>query len=183
MEDARYTAQEAAGQAQEKAQQAAGQAMQQARRQVDQGSTQAGERLSTTASDMRSVAQQLREQGKDQPAKMADQAADRAERLGGYLKEADADRILADLEDFGRRQPLAVMFGGLAIGFAASRFLKASSQQRYEQGGGRFQSATTDSRAALPPARFPDATSVQTAPSAEPGYVDPAISPTGGIRR
>jgi hypothetical protein len=36
------------------------------------------------------------------------------------------------VEDFGRRQPWAVIAGGLALGFAASRFLKASSSRRYE---------------------------------------------------
>jgi len=84
------------------------------------------------ASDVRSVGQQLREQGKDQPAKLADQAADRAERLGNYLTGSDADRILGDVEDFGRRQPWAIIAGGVALGFAASRFLKASSSRRYE---------------------------------------------------
>jgi len=82
---------------------------------------------------MRSVAEQLRQQGKDQPARLAEQAADRAERVGGYLKHADADTILGDLEDFGRRRPWAVIAGGLALGIAASRFLKASSSRRYEE--------------------------------------------------
>jgi hypothetical protein len=78
----------------------------------------------------------LREQGKDKPAKLAGQAADRAERLGDYLKRSDADRILNDVEDFGRRQPWAVIVGGLALGIVASRLLKASSASstnRYEQ--------------------------------------------------
>ena len=97
------------------------------RDQVDQRSTQAGEQVSTTASDIRSVADQLREQGKDQPAKLAEQAAQRAETLGDYLQRSDGDTILGDLEDFGRRQPWAVIAGGVALGFAASRFLKASS--------------------------------------------------------
>jgi ribosomal protein S15P/S13E len=122
--------QQVAGQAQEKAQEAAGEAKSRAREQVEQRSTQAGEQVSASASDLRSVAEHLRSEGKDQPAKLAEQAAERAERLGGYLKGADADRILRDVEDFGRKQPLAVMFGGLALGFAASRFLKASSQNR-----------------------------------------------------
>jgi hypothetical protein len=82
---------------------------------------------------VRAVGASLREQGKDRPANLAEQAADRAERLGGYLKESDADRILGDVEDFGRRQPWAVIAGGVAIGLVASRFLKASSIDRYEQ--------------------------------------------------
>ena len=125
-EQAKDKAQEAAGQAKEKA-------GAQLRAQVDQRSTEAGDRVSGIASDVRSVSEQLREQGKDQPAKLAEQAADRAERLGGYLRDNDADRILGDVEDFGRRQPWAVIAGGVAVGFLASRFLKASSTRRYDQ--------------------------------------------------
>lgn len=125
------------GQAKEKAQEAAGQAKQKAgsqlRSQLDQRSTDAGHRVGGLASDVRAVGESLREQGKDQPAKLAEQAADRAERLGSYLKESDADRILGDVEDFGRRQPWAVIAGGVAVGLVASRFLKASSIDRYEK--------------------------------------------------
>jgi hypothetical protein len=116
---------------QEKVQEASGQAKDRLREQVDQRSTQAGERVSSAAEDARSVGEELRRQGKKQPARLADQAADRAERLGGYLQRADADRIVRDVEDFGRRQPMALVAGGLALGFVASRFLKASSQRRY----------------------------------------------------
>jgi hypothetical protein len=130
--------QEAAGQAKEKAQEAAGEAKQQAsqkvREQVEQRSTQAGEQVATTAGDLRGVGEQLRSQGKDTPAKLAEQAADRTERLGSYLRDSDSDTILRDVEDFARRQPWAVVAGGLALGFAASRFLKASSSERYQSG-------------------------------------------------
>ena len=79
-EQAKDKAQQAAGQAQAKAQEAAGQAKGALRTQVDQRSTEAGDRVGGFASDVRSVSEQLREQGKDQPAKLAEQAADRAER-------------------------------------------------------------------------------------------------------
>jgi len=122
-------------QAQEKAKEVAGQALEKARDrvrdQVDQRSTQASGQLNSTADDVRSFAQQLREQGKDKPAQYAEQAADRAQRLGGYLNDADGDRILRDVEDFGRSNPWAVVAGGLALGFVASRMLKASSGERY----------------------------------------------------
>jgi hypothetical protein len=119
-------------QAKEKAQEGAQQAKRSVRDQVDQRSTEAGHRVGSTAGDIRSVGEELRKQGKDQPAKLAEQAADRAESLGDYLKRSDGDTILRDVEDFGRRQPWAVIAGGLALGFAASRFLKASSSRRYE---------------------------------------------------
>jgi ElaB/YqjD/DUF883 family membrane-anchored ribosome-binding protein len=132
MAEVQEKAQEVAGQAQEKAQEAAGQAKSKLREQVDQRSGQAAEQVSSTASDVRSVAEELRKQGKDGPAKVADQAAERAEKVGNYLQSSDAEKILNDVEDFGRRQPWAVVAGGLALGFVASRLLKASSSERYQ---------------------------------------------------
>ena len=142
-DQAKDKAQQAAGQAKEQAQQAAGQAKGALRTQVDQRSTDAGQKVGGFASDVRSVSDQLREQGKDQPAKLADQAADRADQVSRYLTDNDADRILGDIEDFGRRQPWAVIGGGVVLGLLASRFLKASSTRRYEE---RYDS----SRAQLP---------------------------------
>jgi hypothetical protein len=120
-------------QAQEKAQEVAGEAKNRVREQVDQRSTDAGHRVQTTAGDIRGVGEELRKQGKDKPAKMAEEVADRVERVGGYLERSDGDTILHDVEDFGRRQPWAVVLGGVALGIVASRLLKASSEGRYEQ--------------------------------------------------
>jgi hypothetical protein len=120
--------------AQDKAGGAVGQARGRISDQVDQRSTQAGERIAGTASDVRSIADELRSQGKEAPANLAEQVASQADRVGDYLKEANGDRILRDVEDFARRQPMLVAAAGLALGFAASRFLKASSSRRYQSG-------------------------------------------------
>jgi ElaB/YqjD/DUF883 family membrane-anchored ribosome-binding protein len=125
-------AQEVANKAQQQVGEATGRAREQVRDQVNRRSTEAGERVQSAAADARSVADELRRQGQDAPAKYAEQAAERAERLGGYLDEADGDRIMRDVEDFGRRNPWAVAAGGLALGFVASRLLKASSNERYQ---------------------------------------------------
>jgi ElaB/YqjD/DUF883 family membrane-anchored ribosome-binding protein len=182
---AKDKAQEVAGQAQEKAQEAAGQARDRVREQIDQRSTQAGEQVSGHAGDLRSVGDSLREQGKDQPAKLADQAADRLERAGSWLSESDADRILGDVEDFARKNPWAVMAGGLALGFAASRMLKASSTERYNN------PALSSSRQSLPQTtgvyggagdglggeRFTRPASTTTPATTPP----PAVGGTGGV--
>jgi hypothetical protein len=130
-ETAQDKAKEAAAQAQDKAREAADHARGRVRDQVDQRSTQLGEQVGSSVSDARSVAGELRNQGKQTPARYVEQAADRAERLGGYLRESDGDRLLNDVEDFARRNTWAVALGGLALGFAASRLLKASSSDRY----------------------------------------------------
>jgi len=131
LDAAREQAQEQAQKAAEQARNVAGQAGDRARGMVDERSTQVGEQIGQQADDIRSAAQQLREQGKDGPAKLAERAADRAERVGGYLRENDADTILGDVERVARDNPWAVVAGGIALGFVASRFLKASSRRRY----------------------------------------------------
>jgi hypothetical protein len=135
---AREKASEVSGQTQEKAQEVAGKARDRVQQEVDQRSTQAGEQISGTASDLRGVGEELRNRGNDTGARVADQAAQRADRVGSYLKESDGQKLLDDVEELGRRQPLVVLAGGLVLGFAAARFLKASSHQRYQS-----RSATT----------------------------------------
>jgi len=149
MQAAGDQAQQVKDQAMEQVQQVAGQAKEQARNvadqaktQVDERSTQAGEKVSEHASSLRSVAEHLRSEGKESEAKYAEQAAEKVERAGSWLTQSDADRILQDVENFGRQRPWAVIGAGIAIGVAASRMLKASSTQRYE----------TMSRSTTPPA-------------------------------
>ena len=116
-------------QVQEKTQQARGRL----RDEVDTRSTEIGEQVSGTSEAIREAASQLRQKGQDGPARATEQAAEKMEQAGRWLTESDGDRILSDVEDFARRQPWAVLAGGLVVGFAASRFLKSSSQQRYAQ--------------------------------------------------
>jgi hypothetical protein len=159
-------------QAKDKAQAGAQQAKRTVRDQVDQRSTEAGRRVGTTAQDIRSVGEELRNQGKDQPARLAERAADRAESLGDYLQRSDGDTILRDIEDFGRRQPWTVIAGGIAIGFAASRFLKASSERRASQPRPSVQPRTSaDLTVGAPTSRTGLAADDVTAP---------AVAPRGG---
>lgn len=161
-DDVKAKAGEAAGQAQEKlhdateqakerAGEAAGQAKGRVRDQVNERSTEFGGRARSTADDLRSVGDGLRNDGKDQPARLADQAADRIEQVAGYLERSDADRFIADLEAFGRKRPWAVIAGGAALGFVAARVLKTSSADRYrglQSGNGGASVGTTASRPA-----------------------------------
>jgi hypothetical protein len=130
--------------AKERAGEGAGGAMdtarQRAREQVDQRSTQVGERAAGTAGDIRSVSEELRKQGKDGPARVADRAAEQVERAGSYLRDADADTLLGDVERIGRERPWAIVAAGLAIGIVAGRALKASSGRRYSQSQGALPS-------------------------------------------
>ncbi len=119
-------------QVQDKAVEVKSQAGGQIREQVDTRSTQAGEQMNSVGGALRRTSEQLRQEGKDQPARLLEQGAERVERLGGYLENVDADSMLRDIEAFGRRRPWLMAAGAAVAGLAASRFLRASSARRYE---------------------------------------------------
>jgi hypothetical protein len=142
-DQAREKAQEVGSQAKEKAQEAGAQARSRVRDEVDRRSTEAGNQAGSTAQALRDASSRLRDDGNEPVARGLEQVADRVDRAGGWLRDSDGDSILRDVEDFGRRNSLAVVAGGLAIGFAASRLLKASSRRRYESGGAAVPRAET----------------------------------------
>ncbi len=104
----------------------AGEARDRARSEMDRRSTEAGERVAGAAGDVRGVAQHLREQGRDGPARLADEAAGQIDRFAAYLREADGDTILADARDLGLRRPVVLVAGAAVVGIMAGRFLRAS---------------------------------------------------------
>ena len=141
-EQAKEKVQEGVEVVQEKAQELKGTAGERVRQEVDSRSTQAGTQLQGTASAMRRTTEQLRQEGNEAPAKAMDFIAERTERLGSYLTDANADQVLRDVEAFARRQPWLVAVGGAAAGFFAARFLKASSGARYHASSAGSGSAT-----------------------------------------
>jgi len=181
--EAQEKAQEVAGQAQEKARDAAGKAQEGLRQQVDERSTEAGERVAGAAQNLRSVGEELRRQGKDTPAKLADRVAGETEKVGSYLKDKGSDEMLHDVEDFGRQRPWAVLAGGMVLGVAAARFLKASGRSRYQQRNGdrpaaqASQAAAPQStrRSAVEPVVTPTPPTATPVPSPTP--VGPGVSP------
>ncbi len=128
-------ASQAKEQVQEKTQELRGELGTRVRDQVDQRSTEAGEQVEAIAHAFRRGSEQLRTEGKATPARAVDQAAQKVEELGSYLRGADADRILRDVESLARRRPWLTAVTGAAAGFLASRFVKASSERRYETNG------------------------------------------------
>lgn len=125
-----------AGQAQEKVQETAQQASSAVGKalseQVESRSAQVASELHSLSMAMRRSSHSLRADGNEQSAKILDAATDRFQSLGGYLSESSADRMLHDVEAFGRRRPWGMVGVGLGLGLVASRFLKASSRNRFE---------------------------------------------------
>jgi hypothetical protein len=99
-------------------------------RQVGQRSAQLGDQIGAASHTIRQVANQARLEGNDQQARIAEEAAKRAERVSNYLGDVDPERLMGDAEDFARRQPWLVAGVGLIAGFVVARSLKASSGRR-----------------------------------------------------
>lgn len=134
-QDAVARVQDQANAAVQQAQVTVSQTQDRVREQVGQRSAQLGQQVNTQAADLRAVSDVLRERDKSGPAQLADRAAGYAEQAGSYLEGTDVDTILGDAESYGRQHPGTVAAGALALGFAASRFLKASSARRYASRG------------------------------------------------
>ncbi|MFC3687225.1 hypothetical protein [Aquipuribacter hungaricus] len=116
--------------AKDKAADLGSQAAAQAKSQVDSRTTQAGDLVQNKAEGLHQMSDQLRDKGQDAFAGVADRVASYTEDLAKYLRDADADKLLNDVERAARQQPWAVAAGGLLLGFAASRFVKASTDSR-----------------------------------------------------
>jgi hypothetical protein len=176
---AKDKAQEAGAQAKEKAQEAGAQARSRVSDEVDRRSTQAGEQAGSTAQALRDASAKLREEAQEPVARGLEQVADRVDRAGGWLRDSDGDSILNDIEDFGRRNTLVVVAGGLALGFAASRLLKASSRRRYQSGGSRLPVPAGDGRGnGATAARVGATTGIR---AGAPGPGDPGLAPSAPL--
>jgi ElaB/YqjD/DUF883 family membrane-anchored ribosome-binding protein len=131
-------------QASAKVQEAASSAQEKASELRDKGSTRLRDQLETRTSEVgaqaKSVAEALRRSGENlqeenrSAARVVSGAADRVERLGGYLEQRRGEEIVRDVENFARSRPWLIAGVGMLVGVAAARFVKASSEQRHGAG-------------------------------------------------
>ena len=123
---AKEKAREVAGQAKEQAQAVAGQAKAKAAAQVDERSTQLGQQIGAHGESLGGVAEELRRQGQDGPAKVAEQLGQRIKDAGSYLEQTDGESLVQAAADAARENPAAAAAVGAAAGFVAGRAIKAS---------------------------------------------------------
>jgi hypothetical protein len=113
---------------------------------LDEQTTRVGQQVDATASALRGTGDQLRQQGNQAVAEVTDLAAREAQRLGRYLEQTSGDQLLEDVERYARRNPWAVVLGGVVAGVAAARLVKASSSDRYRTAGAPRRAPMTSSR-------------------------------------
>ena len=135
--EAREAGKQVAAEARDAGQQVAEDARRAAGEQIDKRSTLAGEKVGIAATDTRDIADHLRSKGREGPAKVADDAAQRMDRFAEYLRDADSERILSDIRRLGRTQPAALVAGAAVVGIIVGRVVKASEPKDTTQGGAR----------------------------------------------
>jgi ElaB/YqjD/DUF883 family membrane-anchored ribosome-binding protein len=151
--------------------------------QLSERSTQLGDQVGSASTTLRRVAEQSRIDGDEQQALLAQQAADRGERLSAYLREADGQRMLTEAEDFARRQPWVIAAAGFAVGLGVARALKASSRTRYERRYVTAYSAQStyprryEATAATKPEHFASPSSSLADEEGETGQMDVGVTP------
>jgi hypothetical protein len=93
------------------------------------------ERKGRAAESVQGVAHALRRTAGDLKgeneaiARYAEQAADTVERFSSTVRERRFGDMIADLDDFARRQPTLFLVGAIAAGFVTGRFLAATAER------------------------------------------------------
>lgn len=68
------------------------------------------------------------------PRQLMSQAADGLAEIAGRLQDRPLGRIVDDVSDFARQNPVAFMSGAALAGFALARFAKASARAEDDRG-------------------------------------------------
>jgi hypothetical protein len=136
MQDAKTKAQELGGEAKRMAKDNAEQLGDAAREFADQAKDKveeaATQRKSMSADYIGSIAQATAQAAaafdaeSPQAARYIRQASEQMQGVADTLRERDVRELVADVQDFARRQPTLFFGGAVLLGFAALRFLKSS---------------------------------------------------------
>jgi hypothetical protein len=155
-EPIRSTADEIADVGKEKAselKQEVHEATEQAKEQVRSAATHqkdaAARQMDGFAHALMAAADDLRGRGQDFAAEYVREAAGGLERASGAMRDRDLDQIMADVEDFARRQPVAFIGGAVVAGFGIARLMRSSANRRRSRAPGDV--STTEYRASQRP--------------------------------
>lgn len=93
---------------------------------------EAAGQLGAVAEALRQTGQSLQGQERGAVGDYAVRAAEVVDGISEALRSKDIDQMVADVEHFARRNPAVFLGSAFVLGFMAARFLKSSSQPRYE---------------------------------------------------
>lgn len=109
-------------------------AMERGEQQVEQGKRKAGGEMHAVARAFRTAASELRADDHASTGRWIEMAADRVEGMADGIERQDLSTLMREGRRMARRNAGAFLAGAVAIGFVASRFLKADPDH-----GGDFE--------------------------------------------
>jgi hypothetical protein len=135
-------------QAAQQTQQAAGQVAESAKSTAvsyaDSQKQTATQGLHSVADALHGTGKTLESSGPAPVANYANQAGDKVDEFAQYLEQTSVQSLIGDAEKFARQHSSLFLGGALAIGFAASRFIKASTPS--SGGSGNYGSGNYGNR-------------------------------------
>jgi hypothetical protein len=98
----------------------------QAERAAEQQKQAGADRIDEMAKAIHGAAKELQGQ-MPKTAEMVHAAASQLEQGAGALRERSVTEVLRGINEFGRKEPLALFGGAMVAGFAISRLLKSGT--------------------------------------------------------
>jgi hypothetical protein len=98
---------------------------------LEERKERAAESVQGVADALRRTAGNLKSEN-ETIARYAEQAAETVARFSDTVRERRLGDMVADLDDFARRQPTLFLVGAVAAGFIAGRFMAASAEREAE---------------------------------------------------
>lgn len=133
-EEAASTARSQAEKLKNRARDAVEGAKEQARSAVGEQKNRAADQLTGFADALRSASSELEDQGQTVVSSIVRHAADGIDNVSGAVRRRNIDDMVGSVESFARRQPAIFLGTAVLAGFGIARFLKSSSERRYEGG-------------------------------------------------
>lgn len=109
------------------------QAREQGRHTAQQAKDRVGQEADKLANAERAAAKQLRQDDLPTLANYAEQVADGINRFAEKVRHKKVDEIVADVSEFGRKNPALFIAGSVALGAALMRFAKSSDHRDHEE--------------------------------------------------
>lgn len=118
------------GRVREKAREVKNRAMERGQEQYERGKRRAEGEMHAVARAFRTAADELRSDNHSSAGRWVEMAADRIEDMADGLDRQDLGTLMRQSRDLARRNAGAFLAGAVALGFVASRFLKAEPDHR-----------------------------------------------------
>jgi hypothetical protein len=110
---------------------------QDSKQKIETGKRSAADQIDQVAQALSRAGEELN-QSQPTLANYAGQIASTVSNFATRLRDGNMDELVNDTRELARRNPGLFLLGGVAFGFALSRFLKASAEQQAGQYSGDF---------------------------------------------